>query len=109
MHITRGSAMPWLNITAAFAAGATLAWLAAHLAMRMRSPAAPMSDDVVLARVEERVSQIVSTPGAVRVTVEDGIVRLVGEVPADERDLLLTQLVYMPGVQRVRNALATRA
>jgi hypothetical protein len=34
-------------------------------------------------------------------------VRLAGELPAEERDELLTQLVYMPGVVRLRNALAT--
>jgi hypothetical protein len=30
-------------------------------------------------------------------------------VPAEERDALLTQLLYMPGVVRLRNALAPAA
>jgi osmotically-inducible protein OsmY len=55
--------------------------------------------------VRTRVAEIVSEPEAVQVTVENGIVRLAGEVPAEERDELLTQLLYMPGVVRLRNAL----
>jgi len=97
---------PWLNVTAAFALGATMTWLASLLMDRLRKEDAPISDDVVLERVRERVFEIVNDPRAVQVTVENGIVRLSGQVAPEERDELLTQLLYMPGVVRLRNALA---
>lgn len=100
------SSRPWINLTAAFALGASLTWLASFALMRVRREDAPMSDDVVLERVRERVFEIVSDPRRVDVTVENGIVRLTGQVAPDERDELLTQLLYMPGVVRLRNALA---
>ena len=98
--------LPWLNVTAAFALGATLTWVASLALERMRREPAPLSDDMVLERVRARVGEIVSDPRAVEVTVENGIVRLSGQVAPEERDELLTQLLYMPGVVRLRNALA---
>ena len=98
--------LPWLNVTAAFTLGATLTFLASVALERMRRQPAPLSDDVVLERVRARVGEIVSDPRAVQITVENGIVRLSGQVAPEERDELLTQLLYMPGVVRLRNALA---
>ena len=98
--------LPWLNVTAAFALGATLAWAASVALERLHRVPTPLSDDVVLERVRARVGEIVSDPRAVQVTVENGIVRLSGQVAPEERDELLTQLLYMPGVVRLRNALA---
>ena len=107
LHLHRShSAAPWLNVTAAFALGATLTWLASLAIDRMRRAPAPVSDEVVLEHVRERVFEIVSDPRAVQVTVENGIVRLSGQVAPEERDELLSQLLYLPGVVRLRNALA---
>jgi len=103
---TRDDYLPWLNVTASFALGALCTWLAAGAMQRMRRVPGPISDDVVRKRVLERVESIVSEPQALNVTVENGVVRLAGELPAIERDQLLTQLVYMPGVMRLRNALS---
>jgi osmotically-inducible protein OsmY len=102
----RDAFVPWLNVTAALAAGALLAWAIAEAAQRMRRLPGPLSDDIVAERVRDRVFEVVSRPENVQVTVENGVVRLSGELPADERDELLTQLVYMPGVVRLRNKLA---
>lgn len=98
--------VPWLNVAGAFALGATCTWLASVALERMRRMPLPPSDDVVLERVRARVGEIVGDPHAVQVTVENGIVRLSGQVAPEERDELLTQLLYMPGVVRLRNALA---
>ena len=96
----------WLNIAASFAVGAVLTWLVAEALERRRGMPGPVSDDIVRERVEQRIAELVSDPGDVHVTVENGVVRLTGALPPEERDQLLTQLVYMPGVVRLRNALA---
>ena len=94
----------------AFASGALLTWAAAETVahMRMRGRPAPISDDVVMRNVRDRVAQIVTQPDSVEVSVENGVVRLAGDVPAEERDELLTQLLWLPGVVRLRNALGIR-
>ena len=102
----RNDYVPWLNAAASFACGAMLAWLVAEGVQRARKRIGPVSDDLVLERVRGRVFEIVTQPEAVQVTVVSGVVRLAGEVPAQERDELLTQIVHMPGVVRLRNALA---
>jgi len=105
MFDTRDESLSWLNVTASFALGALCTWLAAEAMERMRRLPGPVSDDIVRERVRERVAQVVTAPQAVQVTVENGVVRLAGELSAEERDALLSQLVYMPGVVRLRNAL----
>jgi osmotically-inducible protein OsmY len=107
MFESRNPYAAWMNVAAAFAVGAALAWMAGTSARRLRRTPAPISDDIVRERVRARVGEIVSRPDAIEVTVENGVVRLAGEVPAEERDELLTQLLYMPGVMRLRNALGT--
>ncbi|HUR90691.1 MAG TPA: hypothetical protein VMZ74_16520 [Ramlibacter sp.] len=106
MFESRDDSLHWLNITASFAFGALVTWLVAEAVTRMRAHPGPISDDIVLQHVRARVGQIVADPQTVHVTVDNGTVRLSGEVPAEIRDELLTQLVYMPGVVRLRNALA---
>jgi osmotically-inducible protein OsmY len=96
----------WLHIAASFAVGAMLTWLAAEAIERRRRLPAPVGDDVLRERIAQRIAQVVSDPGGVHVAVEDGVVRLTGALPPEERDELLTQLVTMPGVMRLRNALA---
>lgn len=102
----RNPYVPWLNIASSFALGALLTWALAEAVQRRKMEPAPPGDDVVLERVRDRVFQIVSHPDSVHVSVENGVVRLSGEVPAAERDELLAQLVHMPGVVRLRNKLA---
>jgi hypothetical protein len=60
----------------------------------------PLRDDV-----RARVGSLVSHPGAIDVSVEDGVVRLSGAVLSQEMDGLLTQVRDMRGVRRVINAL----
>ena len=60
----------------------------------------PLRDDV-----RARVGALVSHPGAIDVSVEDGVVRLSGAVLSQELDGLLTQVRDMRGVRRVINAL----
>jgi hypothetical protein len=95
----------WLTVTGAFAVGAAVTFAAAALADRLRPLPAPMSDDVVLDRVRARIGEVLGREDAVDVSVENGVVRLAGSLAPEERDALLTQLVYMPGVVRLRNAL----
>lgn len=99
--------LPLLSALGAFALGAAVTCTAVWIADRMRERPGPISDDIVLARVRARIGEIASRPDAIDVSVENGVVRLSGEVAAEERDALLTQLLSMPGVVRLRNALGT--
>jgi hypothetical protein len=101
------SPLPFATAAMSFAVGAALTWALWEAIQRVRSRPAPVDDDIVLDRVRERVAAIVTRPGAVDVTVENGVVRLSGDVSPEERDQLLTQLVWLPGVVRLRNALGT--
>lgn len=71
------------------------------------SSAEPQTDDQLRERVRSRMGHLVSHPRAIEVTVEDGIVRLSGQVLAQELDGLLTQISEMKGVRKVHNALAS--
>jgi osmotically-inducible protein OsmY len=84
-----------------------MTFLADALIRRMRSGPGPISDDIVLQRVRSRVGELVSQPDAVEVSVDNGVVRLAGHVPHEERDALLTQLLAIPGVVRLRSALSS--
>lgn len=97
----------WLGAAGAFALGAGMTFFADWLVGKLRPGPGPISDDIVRERVRSRIGELVSQPDAVDVTVENGVVRLAGQVSAEERDALLTQLLYMPGVMRLRNALAS--
>jgi osmotically-inducible protein OsmY len=69
------------------------------------STAEPQSDAQLRERVRARMGHLVSHPRAIEVSVEDGIVRLTGQVLAKELDGLLSQLTGMAGVRKVHNAL----
>jgi osmotically-inducible protein OsmY len=98
---------PLWNVAAAFAVGAVATWLLAEaLERRLRSPEPTIGDDVLRERVRARVADLVARPDAVEVHVEDGVVRLAGRVLPSERDTLLSDLVDLPGVARVRSALS---
>jgi hypothetical protein len=99
--------LPFATAAISFAIGAGLTWMLVEAVERLRAQPGPISDPIVLEHVRERVASIVSRPDAVEVTVENGVVRLAGDVSAEERDQLLTQLLWLPGVVRLRNALGT--
>jgi osmotically-inducible protein OsmY len=101
------SPLPFATAAISFAIGAAITWALAEAVQRMRASPGPISDDIVLERVRTRVAHLVTHPDAVEVTVENGVVRLAGDVTAEERDQLLTQLLWLPGVVRLRNALGT--
>jgi len=100
----------WITTAAAFALGAATTWLVfvALETWQQREPRA-VSDDTLRHRVRARLSELVARPDAVQVTVENGVVRLTGEVLPQERDTLLSALIGIPGVWRLRNALGTGA
>lgn len=65
----------------------------------------PQSDAALRDEVQARLDRLVSHPGAIDVSVSDGVVRLSGRVLAKERDGLLQQVRRMPGVQKLVNAM----
>jgi hyperosmotically inducible periplasmic protein len=65
----------------------------------------PDNDAQLRERVMARLGHLVSHPGAIEVSVSEGIVRVSGQILAQELDGLLTQLTHMPGVHKVHNAL----
>lgn len=56
-------------------------------------------------RVRSRLGDWVSHPGAIRVDVDNGVVRVSGQVLAKELDGLLFQITGVAGVRKVHNAL----
>lgn len=93
-----------LTLGMSFVAGAAitagLAWVAGRWQRR------PASDELVARRVRAHAATVLSEPGAVSVEVDQGVVRVAGRLTADERERFLTTLLEVPGVSRVRNALA---
>lgn len=65
----------------------------------------PRSDAELRDRIQDRLGRLVSFPGALDVSVNNGVVRLAGRVLAKEREGLLDQVREMPGVQKLVNAL----
>jgi uncharacterized membrane protein len=64
------------------------------------------SDDPVIAeRVRACLGRCCSHPHALRVSVEDGTVELLGPVLSDEAPAILTKVGRVPGVTRVRDSL----
>ena len=66
----------------------------------------PQSDAQLRERVRARMGHLVSHPRAIEVSVEQGVVRLSGQVLVKELDGLLSQLTEIPGVRKVYNALS---
>jgi hypothetical protein len=95
------------NIAGAFALGMAMTFLADGLIRRLRRGPGPVSDDIVLRRVRSRIGELVSQPDAVEVSVDNGVVRITGTVPYEERDTLLAHLLATPGVVRLRSALSS--
>ena len=67
----------------------------------------PRSDADLRGRVQSRLGCVVSHPGAIRIDVDQGVVRLSGRVLAKERDGLLAQVQQVPGVRRLVNAMTS--
>ena len=65
----------------------------------------PQTDAELRDRIQSRLGRMVSHPGAIQVSVENGVVRLSGRVLAKERDGVLEQVQQMPGVQKLVNAM----
>lgn len=66
----------------------------------------PQSDADLRDQIQTRLGRLVSHPGGISVSVNNGVVRLSGRVLAKERDGLLDQVQRMPGVQKLVNAMA---
>jgi hypothetical protein len=104
---------PVLNVAAAFVAGAAAVFLLEQLLFgRDDVRAGPhlgnqADDDAQLrATVRTRLDDLVSHPRAIEVEANEGVVRVSGQVLAPELDGLLTQLLRIPGVRKVHNALS---
>jgi osmotically-inducible protein OsmY len=102
-----------LTLLLAFAAGAVVTYIAGSMLMRTRgtrlvkASARPADDARLREQVRSRLDELVSHPRAIEVEVHEGVVRVSGQVLAQELDGLLLQLTAVPGVRRVRNALST--
>ena len=70
-------------------------------------PVDAQADAELRSRLQERLGRLVSHPGAIDVSVNEGTVRLGGRVLAKEREGLLEQVQQMPGVQKLVNAMAS--
>jgi hypothetical protein len=65
----------------------------------------PQSDAELRGHLQQRLGRMVSHPRAIRVDVENGVVRLSGRVLAKEREGLLAQVQQLAGVRKVVNAM----
>jgi osmotically-inducible protein OsmY len=92
------------TVAAAFAAGATATYCLGRALMAPRLHV-PRSDDQLREQIRGRMAGLVSQPGAIDVDVQNGIVRVSGEILATEVDGLLSKLTQMVGVYKVHNAL----
>ncbi|MBG9387014.1 BON domain-containing protein [Caenimonas aquaedulcis] len=102
-----------LTLLLSFAAGAAVTWWAGSMLLAPRGTrlvpvsARPADDARLRKDVRARLDELVSHPRAIEVEVHEGEVRVSGQVLSGELDGLLVQLTRVPGVRRVRNALAT--
>lgn len=77
----------------------------ARRAYHRLTQADPQSDADLRDQIRTRLGRLVSHPGAIDVSVNNGVVRLSGRVLAKERDGLLEQVQAMAGVQKLVNAM----
>lgn len=91
---------------AKYAAGKIDGLLATH-SLGGETRTQPQSDAQLRDRVRSRLGRLVSHPGGIEVQVEDGAVRLSGNVLSGELDGLLTQVRDMAGVKRVINGMTS--
>lgn len=74
-------------------------------AFHLPAKADPQADAELRDRIREHLGNLVSHPGALDVSVDNGVVRLSGDVLSKERDGLLLHVREMAGVQRLVNAM----
>jgi chorismate synthase len=67
----------------------------------------PQSDADLRDQIQTRLGRLVSYPGAIDVSVNNGVVRLGGRVLSKEREGLLEQVQQMPGVQKLVNGMTS--
>lgn len=65
----------------------------------------PADDSVITDRVRSKLGRVVSHPGAVEVSTQNGRVNLAGPILADEAPYLLACVNRIPGVKQVMNSL----
>ena len=95
------------NVAAAFAAGAVAMYCVdAAMSRRHRPTIERPSDAQLRERIKARLPELVSQPDAIDIEVHSGVVRVSGQVAADERSGLLMRLTDMPGVRMVRNSVS---
>jgi gas vesicle protein len=66
---------------------------------------APVTDDVLVDRVRAKLGRVVSHPGAVEVTAQNGVVTLAGPILQSEVSDLLNCVEAVRGLQEVHNKL----
>jgi osmotically-inducible protein OsmY len=64
-------------------------------------------DDAIAERVRTEMSRVVTRPGAVVVQVENGVVTLSGELPEQEREVLIAAARGVRGVRDLEDRLVT--
>jgi osmotically-inducible protein OsmY len=79
--------------------------LAAQARSGLASEEEPASDRRITERVRAAIGRVVSTPGAVDVSVAVGSVLLTGHILAAERPKLLAAVSAVPGVEHVSDQL----
>jgi hypothetical protein len=97
---------PILNLVLSFAAGAAAVYWLDDAVKRRRAGGLQGRQARLCAQVQEQIDRLVSHPEAVRFQVEGGLVRVTGEVLADEVDRLLSRISHLPGVHKVHNAVS---
>jgi len=65
-----------------------------------------VSDDVLADQVRSEMGHVVSHPGTIQVTADQGLVTLVGSVPESELKRLLRRISSVSGVSEVQNRLS---
>ena len=64
-------------------------------------------DNVIAERIRAELGRVVSQPGGVVVAVEDGVVTLSGQIPAQEREDLIAVTRWVRGVRDLEDKLET--
>ncbi|HLE62156.1 MAG TPA: BON domain-containing protein [Pyrinomonadaceae bacterium] len=77
--------------------------LAASVQSRFRAD--EVSNATLVERVRAKIGRVVSHPRAIGMSADNGVVTLTGPILEDEVSSLLTCLVWVPGVDQVRNQL----
>ena len=91
-----------LEITSRDVSNRTRGW---YSEIKSRISSETPEDSVLIDRVRSKLGRVVSHPGAITVSAQNGVVTLTGPVLADEVPHLLSCLKWTAGVQHVNNDL----